>query len=127
MPVVTECQAIRTDRALTHGVEVAERLLVFGARGVAGLALDPAAGPVAGRAARLRNVQQVEVLRQQLCGLLEGGAVVRALVELAEAVGAEGVAAQQHSGASKRLVRVIFVANWACKQRIRGLMAFCSC
>ena len=114
MAVVVQRKTIHTDRALAHGVEVAERLLVFGARGVvAGLALDPAAGPAAGRAARLRDVQQVEVLRQRLCGLLECGAVVGALVELAEAVGAEGVAARQNSRTFSRLLSIFFETNFA--------------
>jgi hypothetical protein len=66
----------------------------------------------------LRDLKQFEILRQRLRGLLEDGAVVGALVhlEVAEAVGAEGVAARQHSRASRRLLGVLFQTERACRQ-----------
>ena len=105
MAVVLQREAIHADRALAHGVEVAKGLLVFGADAVA--ALD-----VADLKTRqiLHQSKQVEIFRQRVRGLLEGGAVVGALVrfQLTEAFGAEGVAARQNSRTSKRLLGVPF-------------------
>ena len=78
-----------------------EGLLVFGAS-------ELPAGQT-----RLHSFQRVKVLRQQLYIMLEGGAVDGALVDSAEAICAESVAARQHSRATKRLVRVFFETNRA--------------
>ena len=104
MAVVAECQAIRADQALAHGVKVAGLFVVFGAN-------TAAAGAVAAVGLEgLRDVKHFEILRQRLRGLLEGGAVVGTLVDLesAEAFGAECVAARQNSRTSRRLLGELF-------------------
>ena len=107
MAGVGEHSAVRADQALAHGVEVAKGLLVFGANTAAALA---AVAVAAVGLDGLRDVKQVEILRQRLRGLLEGGAVVGTLVdlELAEAFGAECVAARQNPRKSRRLLGVLF-------------------
>ena len=106
MAVVAECQAIRADQALAHGVEVAGLFVVFGANAVARIAAVAVAAVAVGLEG-LRDVKQVEILRQRLGGLLEGGTVVGTLVDLesAEAFGAECVAARQNSRYARNTLR----------------------
>ena len=78
-----------------------------GANAAAALALD---GAGLETCQMLNHIKHCEILRQRLRGLLEGGAVVGAMVrlQLTQALGAEGVAARQHSRTSRRLVGELF-------------------
>ena len=78
MAVVVEYRAISADQALANCVvEVEEFFFVF------------VAGEFSSCQTRLNDVEKIKILRQRLCGLLEGGAVVGALFQFAEAVGAK--------------------------------------
>ena len=106
MAAVAEHRTVHADQALASGVEISEGLLVFGAS-------ELPAGQ-----ARLHDVQRIKVLRQRVCGLLEGCAVVWAFVDSGEAVCAEGVAARQNSWALSRLLSIFFETNLACSELI---------
>ena len=104
MAAVAEHRAVRADQALAHGVEISEGLSVFGAS-------EFPAGQ-----AGLHDIQRFKILRQQICWLLEGGAIIGALVDSVEAFGAEGVAARQHSWTLSRLLGILFKTNLTCSE-----------